>query len=176
MKSDEEAWFVLRAIYRSELSMADKLIGMGLQVFMPVEQRIDERNGVKKRVEVPVLSGIVFVKGTMAALDSVVALNPRLQYTYRRGATAVDPLTVPERQMRDFMLAVEASDHPLYFTPEELDLRAGQKVRIIEGPLKGVEGTFLRVKGRRSRRLVVTIPSMLSVAVEVSPESVKAIK
>lgn len=176
MKPDEEAWFVMRAIYRSETAMADKLISAGMNVFLPMEQRIEQRNGVNRRIESPVLSGVVFVKSTMQELKPILELNSRLQYTYRRGSTAHDPLVVPERQMNDFIRAVETAEHPLYLTPDELDLRAGAKVRMIDGPLKGVEGTFQRVKGRRSRRLVVTIPSMLSVAVEVQPDFVEVVK
>lgn len=54
------------------------------------------------------------------------------------------------------------SDDILYLKDVADKLRAGQKVRVIDGPFKGVKGTVLRVK--RSRRVVVDFPGLLAIA------------
>ena len=41
-------------------------------------------------------------------------------------------------------------------------LREGQRVRVTDGPFKGVEGIVLRI--RRSRRVVIELPGLLAVA------------
>lgn len=56
------------------------------------------------------------------------------------------------------------NDKLLYFTSGELNLKKGSKVRILGGPLKGLKGIFLRVKGARNRGVVIAIEGLLAVA------------
>lgn len=78
--------------------------------------------------------------------------------------------------MNDFIAAVESSDNPLYFSPDEVDLSKGTRVRLIGGAMDGRECTLLKVKGARSRRLIVEIPGTLIAAVEVHPDLIEVIK
>ena len=50
----------------------------------------------------------------------------------------------------------------MYLKDITAKLKEGRKVRIKEGPFKGVEGVVLRIK--KSRRVVVELPGMLAVA------------
>ena len=45
----------------------------------------------------------------------------------------------------------------------------GRNVRIIGGPLDNYEGRLQKIRGSRSRRLLVELPNLLTVSVEVSP-------
>lgn len=50
-------------------------------------------------------------------------------------------------------------------------------MRIIDGPLAGVEGTFMRLNGGRGKRVVVKIDSVAAVATtELSPRMVEKIQ
>jgi transcription antitermination factor NusG len=55
----------------------------------------------------------------------------------------------------------------VYLTELSSKLREGQKVRVIEGPFAGVEGRVVRIK--KSRRILVELPGMLSVAATFIP-------
>ena len=46
----------------------------------------------------------------------------------------------------------------------------GRRVRIIGGPMDGYEGSLLKMRGSRRRRLLVTLDSLLTLAVEISPD------
>ena len=65
--------------------------------------------------------------------------------------------------MEDFILVAGSLDEQLvYLKPDEINLSKGDRVKIIEGPFKGVEGTFIRIKG--DRRVVVAIEGLMAVA------------
>ena len=54
------------------------------------------------------------------------------------------------------------ADEALYLEDLGSKLREGQKVRVKNGPLAGVEGVVMRVK--RSRRVVVELPGLMAIA------------
>ena len=56
------------------------------------------------------------------------------------------------------------SDQLIYLTPEEVNLTEGQRVKVIGGEFDGIEGTFVKIKGRRQRRIIVIIPDIAAVA------------
>lgn len=87
-----------------------------------------------------------------------------------------EPIIVPDKQMEDFIKACENSSKPLYFMPGELNLAKGTRVKIAEGPLEGCEGILMKVAGARSRRLVISIPSAMNVAVEVTSDLIEIIQ
>ena len=70
-------------------------------------------------------------------------------------------------------IAVAANiDEPVIFlSPEEVALSKGDKVRIKDGVFMGVEGTFMRVKNTRDRRVVVKIDGITAVATASIPSA-----
>jgi transcription antitermination factor NusG len=74
-----------------------------------------------------------------------------------------EPIVVSDKAMADFMQICKVmSDETLYLKDITDKLHEGQKVRVTEGPFKGIEGTIVRIK--RSRRVVVELPGLLAVA------------
>ena len=76
---------------------------------------------------------------------------------------------IPERQMTMFMLVTSSGESGLeFFSADDFTrFREGQKVRVIEGPLKGAEGYIKRI--RRNRRLLVSIEGVVAVATSYIP-------
>lgn len=67
-------------------------------------------------------------------------------------------------------------EHLIYLKPEEINLSKGTRVRILGGIFNGVEGIFVKVKGKRNRRVVVLIDHVSAIAVsEVSPDLIEII-
>ena len=46
------------------------------------------------------------------------------------------------------------------FSPDEVNLRKGTKVRITGGDFEGYEGVFVKVKGARDRRVVISLQAV----------------
>ena len=74
-----------------------------------------------------------------------------------------------EKQMEDFM-AVCRSEGATYLDTE-IDLRKGDRVRILGGPLAGVEGIYTKTTLKHERRVVVRIEGVAAVATLALPAS-----
>ena len=78
-------------------------------------------------------------------------------------------ITVPNKQMEDFIRVSNLPAEELI----PLDIRegeslTGQRVKVIDGPLVGIEGFIKRIEG--NKRVVVTIDGMLATALKfISP-------
>ena len=76
-------------------------------------------------------------------------------------------LIVPDKQMRDFMFLLDFSDSTVEVINEEL--KRGDRVKVIKGPLIGLEGELLRIKGHK--RVIVRLEGVVSVATSYIPGS-----
>lgn len=171
-------WFVMRDLKRpNALSPAWKALpGMGFEVFTPLRARVVMRKGIPVREALPVVSDLLFVSAERRALDKIVRQIPTLQYRWLRGAPYCTPMTVDSRRMTQFIRAVTNSDSPRYLSPSELsEADLGSNVRIVDGPLKGVEGRLMSVARGMRRRIVVEIPSCLAATVEVAPAFIEVL-
>ena len=171
-ESDRLQWFVMRDLKRRNAKLpAYKLLdGMVKEVFTPMVWRLVTRNGKRIKEEVPFMQDLLFVHDTRQAVDPIVGKYDTVQYRYVRGGYKI-PMTVREADMQRFIDAVNSTENPQYYKPEEItpDM-IGRKVRIVGGPLDGYEGNLQKMQGARIKRLFVEIPNLLAAAVEVQSE------
>lgn len=169
-------WFAMRDLTRSNAKLpAYKMLGKeGLEVFTPMKSVIKTRNQKRVREEVPFLQDLLFVHATREQLDPIVDKVNTLQYRYQRGAKYCDPMVVANAEMERFIHAVNNSQKPRYYSPDEITpAMIGRKVMIVGGPLSGYEGNLLSLRGARVKRLMVSIPNFITVGVEVQPEFIQ---
>ena len=77
-------------------------------------------------------------------------------------------LTVPDRQMENFMRVARVTDESVMFLDEKSIVgKEGKRVKIMGGAFEGVEGVIRRVK--RCKRVVVEIEGVASVAIAHVP-------
>ena len=111
---------------------------------------------------------------TREELDPVVNRISTLQYRFVKGGGFGEAMTVRAADMERFIRAVNSSEDIVYYRPSEVTASMiGKKVRIVGGPLDGMSGNLLSVKGMRKRRLIVELPDMITSAVEISPEYIE---
>ena len=170
---ERPAWYVMRFIYNCRTDTRERLGRADIETFIPMREDIQYRGGKKIRTRVPVIRNMLFVRSTEKILAPFLASDRYFQYQYRRGGRQAEPLVVPDNQMERFIATVKASEKPIYFTPQELNIRKGTRIRIHGGPFDGIEGVFMKIKGARAKRLVVELPGTLAVAVEVNPDLIE---
>lgn len=176
------SWFVLNAVFGRELRVKELLETQGIEAFVPMRYLIKMKRGRKERVLVSAISNFVFVHTTKEILENFKA-DLLSQYGYptyfvtRKIGERRTIVTVPDQQMREFIrVASQLEEDVLYFPPEEIQLEKGDRVRIIGGNLDGLEGTLLKVKGKRSKRVVVSIAGVAAVAAYyISPDLIQVI-
>lgn len=176
MDTSEKQWFVMRDLKRrnaNNLAIHD-LAKAGLEVFTPMTQMIMKIGGRTQRRNVPLIQDLLFVHETKATLDSYVEKYSTLQYRYQRGKTANEPMTIGNEEMDRFILAINSTESPTYYKPDELiESMYGKSVRIVGGILNNFEGHLLSIKGKRKKHLIIELPNLIAAAIEVQPEFIQ---
>jgi len=167
-------WHVLFAANGKAAKVADYIKTIDIECFFPVhykERRL--RDTERKRLTLqPLIGNLVFVKSSRERLaPHLKEIKLRLSIDsdlYYRDLGTREIIVIPEAIMSNFKtVAGGTKKHITYLSNEEINFEKGKKVRIIGGAFEGVEGTFLRIKGRQ--QVVVTLPDVLSVAIAFIP-------
>jgi len=139
----------------------------------PDSRIVKEGPVIYKRV--PMVKSLLFVRAdaneilkVIEMLKGPVDLNKPEGFVYRT-ADWQEPCVIPDRQMNMFRLVTSSQDSGLkFFSADDLThFKQGEKVRVIEGPLKGAEGYIRRV--HKNRRLLVAIEGIVAVATSYIP-------
>lgn len=117
---------------------------------------------------------LLFVHDTKSAFDPIIENTETLQYRFRKYGDQNEPLIVPDADVERFIHAVDSSEPPVYYFPEELTPQMyGKTIRIIGGPLNGYEGRLLTTRDSKVKCLLVELRGFLCAGVEVNPEYIQ---
>lgn len=159
-------WFALQVRSKRESGVADFLRGRGYNPFLPLGRLRKVWSDRIKVVDGPLFPGYLFCR---------VNLDDRLPILTAPGVIRIvgyssSPMPVDESEI-DAIRAIVASGLPNEPWPY---LQVGDPVKIKSGPLQGLRGILLRVKG--SHRLVVSVTLVQrSVAVEIDSAYVQSL-
>ena len=159
---EELRWYVMRDLKRVNARQPayKQLEEMKMEIFVPMKWSLKIRKGIHVREEVPFIQDLLFVH----------------QYRWLRN-TWREPMTVADTDMERFINAVNASEFPQYYLPEEVTpAMYGRKIRIIGGTLDGYEGRLMTTRGSKVKRLLVELKGFLAVGVDVNPEYIRIVR
>ena len=172
----ETQWYAVRVSYGRVLRFCAGLSEDGIETFVPMTHKEVVKNGKTVSLSVPAISNLCFVHTTRKLLEERMLLMGENRYAhFIWNVHTRQPIVVPDKAMEDFMHICDVmSDETLYLKDITSKLHEGQKVRVTDGPFKGIEGTVLRIK--RSRRVVVDFPGLLAVATSyIDPRNLEVI-
>lgn len=169
-------WFVMSA-YKNEKKAEEKLSGKdGLEYFIPKCYAVRVYHGVKSKRLVPVIPNLVFVHASRKQITDFKKYHNFLQFVTWEKSTGLEYLVVPDEQMESFItMASQYEETTVYYKPEEINIRKGTRVCIHGGKFDGVKGVFMRVQGKRNRRVVVMLEGVMAVSAEVHPDLIEVI-
>ena len=172
---DTPSWYVMRA-YRQESKAEAKLSAAGIRSFVPRHYIMQHCHQKTIRRFVPVIANLVFVYATRACLLEFKQTFNALQFVMWRKNTGLEYLKVPTKEMEDFILvSKQREQNPVFHTLDEVNLKAGTRIRVHGGAFDGVEGNYVTVHGHRVRRLVVSLQDVLAVSVEIQPDLIEEV-
>ena len=168
---DPKVWFPMRVTYSRELKVKAELDRLGIETFMPMTYKMVDGD-IPQRELVPAISNLIFVRSTQERISGLKSSNKTLEpLRYMIDQTAQQPhtiMTVPDRQMQNFMRVASRTDDSVMFLDDESVVgKEGKRVEIIGGVFEGVTGVIRRVK--RCKRVVVEIEGVASVAIAFVP-------
>jgi len=124
------------------------------------------------RVLGPAINNLIFVRSTQERISELKRTNEVLEsLRYMMDHTAEEAhviLTVPDRQMENFMRVATMTDDSVMFLDETSVVgKEGKRVEIMGGAFEGVTGVIRRIK--RCKRVVVELEGIASVAIAFVP-------
>ncbi len=141
-------WYALWTKSHCEQMVCDQLAAKGFHAFLPKIEAWSRRGGVRHHIPVPMFPGYLFLPREL-----VRVLGDG------RDRLAV----VPDAEIEAIQKVVQAHLPALPYPY----LREGQRVRITEGPLTGVEGILVHTKPNKGLLVLSIELFQRSVAVEV---------
>jgi transcription antitermination factor NusG len=155
---DSLPWYALQVRPRFEKKIASALVDKGYEGFLPLYCHRSRWSDRIKEVHLPLFSGYLFCR-----LD----LNKRLPILITPGVMQIVGIgKIPHPVEEQEILALQAIVISGLQAEPYSYLNIGEKVRIEIGPLAGVEGILMSLKG--SSRLVVSVGLLKrSVSVEI---------
>jgi transcription antitermination factor NusG len=159
---ENEAWYAVWTRSRHEHVVERGLKGKGLTVFLPTVHHPSRRTDRRKLLDCPLFPGYLFFYGAGDSSTQLSVLQTsgvvRILGEHTNGFTSV-----PEEQV-EAIRKLTCSGLVFAAVPY---LRLGERVRIKDGPLAGVEGIIQEFNARKSRVVVSVDLLQRSVAVEL---------
>ena len=161
-----DAWYAVWTRSNSERLVLEQLSALGFSAFLPELGLWSKRQGQMRVVQTPMFPGYLFVRDRMDKHAYIEMLKVRgLVRILENGWTRLTP--VPDDELTSIERVMQAGVPMLPHA-----LHEGDRVRVTDGALKGVEGVFLQDHPDRGR-LIVSIGLLgRGVAVEVDCTSI----
>ncbi|MFY9908901.1 MAG: UpxY family transcription antiterminator [Candidatus Sulfotelmatobacter sp.] len=149
MAESDARWYAIRTRSRHEKVAAREIQGQGIPVFLPLVTSVRQWSDRRTEVELPLFPGYAFVRVAYFSGDRVRVLRANGVVSFV-GPT-IAGASIPDEQIesiRTILISkVPFEDHPF--------LKIGQRIRVRNGCLSGVQGILVAVK--ESRMLVISV-------------------
>ena len=137
-------WLVAYVQSCLEKKTAQRLAAMGIECYLPVQSEIRQWSDRRKRVDRLVIPMMIFVHVTPQERPLPLSLQAVSRYMVLRGEST--PAVIPDEQMDRFRFMLD-------YSPEAVEmcsapLAPGDAVKVIKGPLAGLEGELITVNGK----------------------------
>jgi transcription antitermination factor NusG len=157
-------WYAVYTRHQHEKKVAESFAGNGIETFLPLYDSARRWKDRTKQLSLPLFSCYVFLRAGIERRTEILS-TPGVYSIVTAGKSLA---TIPHSEIEAIRRAIES---PLPVAPHPF-VRVGDRVRIITGPLLGIEGIVLREKG--SFRLILSAALLeKSVAVEVDASSIE---
>jgi transcriptional antiterminator NusG len=162
MNGDSARWYALHTRSRFEQKVFDSLHGMDLEAFLPKIQVMSRRKDRRMKIHVPMIPGYVFVRSTLTAEDyyPIIKTSGVVRFVGFKGK----PVPANDEEITSLMI-LDGTDRTVQ---NRAYMKQGDRVTIMEGPLKGLVGFYLRNKSKSDR--VVLSVELLKRSLEVEIE------
>ena len=142
-------WYAIRTRSRHEKVAARELDAQGISVFLPLVTSVRQWSDRRTKVEMPLFPGYAFVRVDYFSGERVRVLRTTGVVDFV--GQKAEGSSIPDEQIESIRTIlvrnVPVKDHPF--------LNVGQRIRVRNGALSGVEGILVAVKG--ARQLVISV-------------------
>ena len=162
MNKNASKWYALHTRSHFEQKVYDGIFGKSIEVFLPRIQVMSRRKDRRKKILVPLIPGYVFVHTDLNPEEYLEIL--KTIGVVRMIGVKGKPVPASDDEISSLMI-LDGTDRTVH---NRAYMKKGDRVMIMEGPLKGLVGFYLRHKGE-SDKVVVSV-ELLHRSLEVDIE------
>lgn len=170
-RKDSIKWYPMRVTYHRELRIKEHLDLLGIENFVPMHYDLADASEGPRKILVPAIHNLIFVHASQEELTRLKMHKKEfepMRYMMKASADGLSEiLSVPERQMENFMRVASAQDSDVIFLDARDSASMGRRVRITAGRFKGVEGIIKRI--RKNKYFIIQIDGVAAVAITYVP-------
>jgi transcription antitermination factor NusG len=160
-------WYALYLRSRFEKKVFKDLEEKNVESFLPLIEEVHVWSDRKRKVQEPLFRGYVFVKTDLLDRYTILEINGVVRFV----GIKEKPSLIPEEQIEWLRRVIDKPEH----VKREQYLDVGERVQVIAGPLKGVEGIIKQFRGET--RVVISLASIVqSVSVQVNADLLERVK
>ena len=162
MTDEPGKWYAVHTRSRFEQKVYDGILGKSIEVFLPKIQVMSRRKDRTKKILVPLIPGYVFVNTSLDPAEylSILKTVGVVQFVGFKGK----PVAANDDEIQSLMI-LNGTDRTVQ---NRSFMKAGDRIRIMDGPLKNLTGFYLRHKGQGDK-VVVSI-ELLNRSMEIAIE------
>jgi len=162
-------WYATYTRSKHEQKVNGRLGRKNIETFLPLIERWSRRKDRRKRIHLPLFPGYLFVRAEMDAHTHLEIL--KTDSVVRILCQGDKPAPIPDEQIHAIQVLIKngiaVTAYPY--------LREGMRVRVVNGPLSGVEGILIKTKPDKQRLLLSVDLIQESVSVEIDESDVEPI-
>jgi transcriptional antiterminator NusG len=147
-------WLVFYTKSRQEKKVNEQLQRVGFEVFLPTHKVLRQWSDRKKKVEVPLFNSYIFVKGEEHNIQTILEI-PGVAWVIKLNG---QPAELRETEVGTIKRLIETGFSIEVVGDQADQWKEGDKVKIADGPLKGLLGTVGR--GMDSDKFLILIESI----------------
>ncbi|MFW6347038.1 MAG: UpxY family transcription antiterminator [Cyclonatronaceae bacterium] len=167
IKNEPPRWYALRSMSRQEKKLHEELQESGFKTYLPMTKELRQWSDRKKWVSFPMFRGYLFLYSSSRYFPRVLEHPAAVHIVRLSGKYAA----IPDDQI-EFIKKV--ADNQLRYEVTEQKFEKGDAVEIVQGPLKGCSGIW--VKQKTKYNVSVHIEQLSSViSVEIPAAFIKKI-
>ncbi|WP_347273792.1 UpxY family transcription antiterminator [Candidatus Kuenenia sp.] len=168
MEKNVAYWFAVHTRSRHEKQVDSFLREKNISSFLPLVKTISRRRDRKKFIDVPLFPGYLFVNITLDNLYEIKSTRGVVRII--GDGEGFIPSPIPDAEINNLKTLINSN---VAIDPYKY-LQKGTKVRVVSGPLIGLEG--LLVKRKTNYRVVVSIDILQkSTSAEISIADIESI-
>lgn len=161
MAKDKVQWYAAYTNSRAEKKVLKELQKQGIEAYLPLQKRLKQWSDRRKWVEEPLIRCYIFVRIDMSDYYQVLNTNGIVRYITFEGKA----VPIPDNQI-EVLRKLVANEADVEVTTDSFT--PGDKVKVVSGPLHGLEGELVDFRGNRrvmiriehiGQQLVVSIPA-----------------
>ncbi len=146
------SWHAIYTRSRAEKKLHKELCSNDIECYLPLQKELRQWSDRSKWVEEPLLRSYIFVKVSEREYYDVINSDFAVKYVTFGGKA----VPIPEVQINALRIFLEDRNRKVDLSQDNLE--KGENVEVVAGPLKGIQGEIIQIKGKN--RIVIRFDSL----------------